>query len=91
MEWVENTNRPPSRYILLAIGQVYDRYDYPIENEEAYSINVVKNTEIIFIVGNTIAGVLNGAQSMMSLFDNGPLIQEILVTDFPRFGYRGRP
>ena len=81
--------KPTSRYIELSIGDVQDRTGNIIDNDEAYRIDVKVANANIEIVGKTVAGLLNGGHTLLSLYQYSSEIPEAAIVDYPRFHYRG--
>lgn len=59
------------------------------ESPERYHIRVTAKPPRIEIDGNSVHGVFNGIQTLFSLLAFDGTIQEMNITDEPRFHYRG--
>lgn len=78
---------PPRKCIELKIGTV-DIKEKNSESDEAYSMQVDPEKEVIKIVGKTPKGVFWGVQSLLSIVNNGK-VPWVTVKDAPRYEYRG--
>ncbi|XP_052764645.1 uncharacterized protein LOC128206309 [Mya arenaria] len=61
-----------------------------IGGKEAYLLGITPNTSKIEIKASDNAGAFYGAQTLLSLLeDNGGVLPQSIVRDFPRYEYRG--
>ncbi|XP_072028444.1 putative beta-hexosaminidase [Amphiura filiformis] len=81
--------KPSRRYIELSIGDVQDRSGNQVDNEEAYRNDIKVTNEIIDIVGKSVAGLLHGAHTVLSLYQHSTEMPDVVIVDYPRFPYRG--
>lgn len=80
---------PVSRYIYLSIGQVSDINGDQVETLEAYKLSIFITGLFVQITGNNQAGLFYGVQSLLSLEDGVGWVPDVVIVDYPRFGYRG--
>ncbi|XP_033752239.1 putative beta-hexosaminidase [Pecten maximus] len=70
--------------------QLYIRRNRPAtESPERYLLRVKSTPPRIEIGGNTVHGVFNGIQTLFSLLAFDGTVQEMEISDEPRFPYRG--
>ncbi|XP_078383598.1 beta-hexosaminidase-like isoform X2 [Oculina patagonica] len=81
------TKTPPRKFIELKIGTVDIKHKNS-DNDEAYSMEVDPEKEVIKIVGKTPKGVFWGVQTLLSIVNNGK-VPWVTVKDAPRYEYRG--
>ena len=81
------TAASPRKFIELKIGTV-DIKNKKTDNDEAYSLKVDHQKEVIKIVGTTPRGVFWGVQSLLSIVNDGK-VPWVTVEDVPRYEYRG--
>ena len=81
---------PPSNFIYVTYGDVFDHQRGIIDNVEAYQIIVGPAANIITVKGRTKQGAFNGAKTLISLIEQSEKIAEIDIADFPRYEYRGK-
>lgn len=78
----------PSRKVIeLKIGTV-DVKEKKSDSDEAYSMEVDPQKEVVTIVGKTPRGVFWGVQSFLSIVNKGQA-PWVTVKDAPRYEYRG--
>ena len=80
------TVRPSCKIIELKIGTVDIKEKS--DSDEAYSMEVDPSKDVVRIVGKTPRGVFWGAQSLLSIVNQGKA-PWVTVKDAPRYEYRG--
>ena len=80
------TGAPSRKVIELKIGTVDIKEES--DSDEAYSMEVDPQKEVVTIVGKTPRGVFWGVQSFLSIVNKGKA-PWITVKDAPRYEYRG--
>lgn len=84
-----NSGTPERKFIELKIGTVtIDDQHKKTENDEAYSMEVDPQKEVISIIGEAPKGVFWAIQSLLSIMQNGK-VPWVTVKDAPRYEYRG--
>ena len=81
---VRNLKPTSNKVIQLKIGNASET-----DSPEGYTLNITTSPDRVEIIGNSVAGVFNGIQSLFSLLAFGGTIPTLSITDEPRFQHRG--
>ena len=74
----------------MSLGEIEDIEGNPIDDPEAYKLSTMVTGNTVFLVGRDVPGLMHGVQSLLSLENGVGEVPDVVIVDYPRFGYRGK-